>query len=120
MNTYLRAFTRDDLVALTDYTKDSLAFGMSEAHAALTRPANGESIAMPIVCAGWNTRAGALQLPKKGAKRDHDREAYMQGAMAAMVALGVMTVERANQIGFLCAVGRLDQYVAGQAAKDAA
>ena len=74
---------------------------------------------MPIVATGWNTRAHALALPKKGVKRETDREAYMQGAMAAMVALGVMTVERANHIGFLCAVGRLDDYMAQQAAKDA-
>ena len=115
--TYLRAFSADSLQRAQDATCDQTFY--ESAHAALTRPACGEDIAMPIVCIGWEARANALQLPKKGIKRATDCEAYMQGAMAAMVALGVMTVERANQIGFLCMVGRLDKYVADQAAKDA-
>ena len=117
MNTYLRAFTEAELLAAMSATCGQST--TDEAHAALKRTVRGEDIAMPIVCAGWNARASALGLPKKGAKRDTDREAYMQGAMAAMCALGVLTIERANQIGFLCMVGRLDKYVADQAAKGA-
>jgi hypothetical protein len=76
-----------------------------------------EQIAMPAICAGWAMRAESLGLPKKGAKRDADREAYMQGALAALVAAGLMDVDRANQIAFLTAIGRLQAYMDTQAAK---
>ena len=117
MTTYLRAFSADSLQRAQDATYGQAFYEL--AHADLKRTVRGEDIAMPIVCTGWNARASGLGLTTKGVKRDTDREAYMQGALAAMVALGVMTVERANQIGFLCMVGRLDEYVADQAAKDA-
>lgn len=73
-------------------------------------------VAMPAICSGWNLRAQTLGLPKKGAKRDADREAYMQGALAALVAVGLYDVEKANQIGFLCAVGRLEHWMEERAA----
>lgn len=76
-----------------------------------------ESDVMPTICAGWQGRARDLGLPKKGAKRDSDAEAYMQGALQALLACGVITHERTGQIGFLTAVGRLPQFIADNAAK---
>lgn len=113
MTTYLRAFTEAQLLALQAQLGST-----HEAHAAACRPVNGEALCMPIVCTGWEKRAAGLELPRKGAKREQDREAYMQGALAALVAAGLMTVERANQLAFMTAVGRLGQYMEAQAAKD--
>ena len=122
--TYLRAFTADELNALRGYLIVLPLLADAAEHPyikavekAVNTPVHGESIAMHIVCAGWNQRAAVLGLPKRGAKRDADREAYMQGALATMLALGVMPVDRANMIGFLTACGRLGEYVDGQAAR---
>lgn len=79
--------------------------------ASQVRASNVEHTCMPAICFGWDQRAQALALPKKGEKRERDREAYMQGALAALVAAGLIDQSRAGQIGFLCAVGRLEQYM---------
>lgn len=123
MTTYLRGFTAEQLNQARAAASHAQAHGtavatvrtLGEVIEALNRPVNGEALCMPIVCAGWNTRAAALGLPKKDAKREQDREAYMQGAMAALVAAGLMTVERCNQLAFMTAVGRLGDYVDAQA-----
>lgn len=70
-----------------------------------------ESDVMPTICAAWFKRATDLGLPKKGAKRDADAEAFMQGAMQALVCAGIITTDRTAQIGFLCAVGRLPEFM---------
>jgi hypothetical protein len=77
----------------------------------ITDPRAVHQIAMPAICSGWNERAKALELPKKGEKRERDREAYMQGVLATLVALGIYDQGHADRIGFLCAVGRLPAWM---------
>ena len=72
--------------------------------------------ALPFICAAWNARAKTLGLPKAGAKRERDREAYMQGALEALVAVGMLEVDLSNRIGFLCSVGRLGAWMDERAA----
>lgn len=112
--TYLRAFTREQLEAMTD---EEYCKPLETDHlAALRRPVNGEALVMPTACVVWEDRASALGLPKKGERREKDREAYMQGVLATLVAAGIMTPERANQLAFLTSVGRLGDYMDKQAA----
>jgi len=68
-------------------------------------------VALPAICAGWHARAKELGLPKKGAKRDTDMAAYIQGALAALVAAGLYSQDQALRVAFLCAVGRLESWV---------
>lgn len=118
MTTILRAFTAAELTELQSHVGEPKSIdneARASAAAALRAPVNGESIAMPVVCSGWFERARAVELPKKGEKRARDQEAYMQGALAMAVALGVVSQERGSQIAFMTAVGRLEEYVAAQA-----
>jgi len=66
---------------------------------------------MPQICADWQQRSLALNLPKTGKRRTIDQEAYMQGALTALRVAGLMDEARTNQIGFLVAVGRLNDYM---------
>ena len=74
-----------------------------------------EKEVMPAICSGWMLRASALGLKKGGAKYLTDMEAYMQGALAALVAAGLMTPERAGMFAFLTSVGRLPKLVEDRA-----
>jgi len=129
MTTFTRALTAEDIACvkralshIQAYSKDRNIGATDEelefAAKALDTPVNGEALCMPLVCSLWMTRASDLGLPKKGAKREADREAYMQGVLTTLVACGLMDNTRANQIGFLCAVGRLGEYMESQAGKD--
>jgi hypothetical protein len=85
----------------------------AEAAAALST----EARLMPAICSGWNLRARALGLKKGAVKCETDREAYMQGALAALVACDLMTEARAAQLAFVTAVGRLPGYMDQHAAR---
>lgn len=73
-----------------------------------------ESKYMPASCSAWFD-GRATQLPKKGAKRDLDQAAYMQGVLSCATASGMMSMDRASQIHFMAAVGRLDEFMQQQA-----
>ena len=70
---------------------------------------------MPSVCRAHQQRARDLGLKLHSKTYARDAEAYMQGVLAALTAVGVMSHDRAQQIAFLTAVGRLPEYMAGQA-----
>lgn len=66
---------------------------------------------LPAAC-----RACLLMQPKGKVARAKYQETFMQGVLAAATAAGWMTSQRADMIAFLCAVGRLDEFVNTQAA----
>lgn len=67
-----------------------------------------ESTYWPTTCEAWRARAAALGL-KPGTKRYIDQqEAFLQGALAVATAVGAMTYDRANMLGFLVLCGRID------------
>lgn len=57
----------------------------------------------------WKQRATVLALPKKGARRDADREAFVQGALMAFLATGCIDRSDYQQVAFLCSIGRLEE-----------
>ena len=75
-----------------------------------------EQQVMKQVCQGWLKRAEELGLPKKGAKRAVDQQAYIEGALRALYSVGIITAERYHQIAFLSSIGRLDAYIENNSA----
>lgn len=111
----VQAAATSPLTALSGEQARAEAAVLDDIVIALERAVHGEAMCMPIVCAGWERRKAALDI--KGKTADRDREAYMQGALAALVGAGVLPRERAEQIAFLTAIGRLQEYMAAQCAK---
>lgn len=73
--------------------------------------------ALHSVCVNWNHRVKQLALPGAKTKIYKDQqEAFIQGAMAALLAAGIVTDEAYQRIAFLCAIGRLDEWVQSRAA----
>jgi hypothetical protein len=71
---------------------------------------------MPAICFGWTQRARDLGL-KGSASRARDSEAYMQGAMQALHVVGLLSADRCGQLAFMTVVGRLPDFIGGQAKK---
>lgn len=64
---------------------------------------------MPSVRAAWQQRAQSFALRKGTKGYQREAEAFLQGVLALATKLGVMTIERANQLAWLVAVGRIDE-----------
>lgn len=73
--------------------------------------------AIPALCQAWNVRAAQLGIPKRGAKRSNDMEAFMQGGLVALLVAGIITQEHYSRLHFMCAIGRLEELVATESAK---
>lgn len=124
---YTRALTQAQLSLARDalINDDMIAQGTSNDRSlidatltALETPINGEILCMPAICHAWYERASELGLPgTNGLALRRDREAYMHGALSALTAAGMLTIERGNQIALLCGMGNLISYMSTLAAK---
>lgn len=64
----------------------------------------------------WARRVTGLELRKGTAKRAAQVEAFLQGVLAVMTSGNYMSIEEANRIGFLVAVGRAEEVIVQWAA----
>lgn len=71
-----------------------------------------ENEAMTHIRAQWARRCKTLDLRPRTKKRDGQLEAFLEGAMSALVATGTITETRAAKIGFLVMVGRGEAFLA--------
>lgn len=81
-------------------------------------PTNAETRAAALyqVRLAWENRASTLGL-KKGTKgRGVQLEAYLQGALAALTCLRVMSHDEAARVAFLVMVGRAEEWIAAHQA----
>ncbi len=60
----------------------------------------------------WEKRAEAMELPKKGKRRENDRLAFFEGALKALVLNGDITEADFSKVAFFCMIGRLDDLFA--------
>lgn len=67
---------------------------------------------MPSVRASWAARCSNLNLRPGTKGRERELAAFLQGALAAAIATGAMSEERAAMIGFLVIVGRGEEFLA--------
>ncbi len=56
----------------------------------------------------WEKRAEAMELPKKGKRRENDRFAFFEGAMRAMILTGDITEADFSKVAFFAMIGRLE------------
>jgi len=68
----------------------------------------------PQVCAAWEQRVAEFGLKSGTQAYKRQQEAYLQGVIAALTAVNLMSHDRANQIAFMVYVGRADQVLTWQ------
>ena len=66
----------------------------------------------------WEQRASTLGLKKGMKARAVQLEAYLQGAIAALTCLRVMSHDEAARVAFLVMVGRAEEWIASHQAPE--